>query len=318
MDEMRLLQQLGDETGLPAAERLQPARSRLAAAMAATAAQSSAPAVSTVLAAPPRSRRPARRPARRLVLSGVAAAGLAAAIASVLVLVPDQLGGSTPPARADATQVLRNAAAAALRVPDVDPRPDQFVYIRSQEGPELRESWMSVDGTRDGLIIETSAAGRTELVVPGCRNGRAVALKGSRVVPGQTEPCTPAPAYRADLPTDAAAMRAFLTANASGEPGDANALGKDVLYYLDGYLRPRTRAALYEAAATMPDLRTVPSAKDAAGRPGIGITWPSTNGPGEIVLVFDPGTYTFLGVGGPAGGSAVLAVAIVDRAGQPA
>ncbi|MEV4542980.1 CU044_5270 family protein [Micromonospora echinaurantiaca] len=315
MDEMRLLQQLGDETGLPAAERLQPARSRLATAMATTAVHSSAPAVSTVLAAPPRS----RRPARRLVPSGVAAAGLAAAIASVLVLVPDQLGGRTPPARADATQVLRNAAAAALQVPDVDPRPDQFVYIRSQEGRELRESWRSVDGTRDGLIIETSAAGRTELVVPGCRNGRAVAVKGNRVVPGETEPCTPEPAYRADLPTDATAMRAFLTANASGEPGDANALGKDVLYYLtDSYLRPQTRAALYEAAATLPDLRAVPSAEDAAGRPGIGITWPSTGGSGGPVLVFHPETHTFLGVGGSAGGSAVLAVAIVDRAGQPA
>ncbi|SCG77569.1 hypothetical protein GA0070609_5412 [Micromonospora echinaurantiaca] len=315
MDEMRLLQQLGDETGLPAAERLKPARGRLAAAMAATAAEPSAPAASTLPATPPRS----RRPAWRLVLGGVAAAGLAAAIASVLVLAPDQLGGSTPPARADAPQVLRNAATAALRAPDVDPRPDQFVYIRSQEGSELRESWRSVDGTRDGLIVETAAAGRTKWVVPGCRNGRAVAVKGNLVVPGETERCTPEPAHRADLPTDAAAMRAFLAKNASGETGDANALGKDVLYYLtDSYLRPRTLAALYEAAATMPDLQAVPSAKDAAGRPGIGITWPSTNGSGELVLVFHPETYTFLGVGGPAGGSAVLAVAVVDRVGQTA
>lgn len=313
MDEMRLLQQLGDETGLPAPERLMPARSRLAAVLAATAAQSSAPAVSTVPAAPPRS----RRPAWRLVLSGVAAAGLAAAVASVLVLAPDRIGGSTPPARADATQVLQNAAAAALRMPDVDPRPDQFVYVRSQEGGELRESWRSVDGTRDGLIIETAAAGRTEVIVPGCRNGRAVAVKGNRVVPGETEPCTPEPAYRADLPTDAAAMRAFLAKNASGETGDTNALGKDVLHHLtDSYLRPRTRAALYQAAATMPDLQAVPSATDAAGRPGIGITWPSTGGAGELVLVFHPETHTFLGVGGPAGGSAVLAVAVVDRVGQ--
>ncbi|MDO3701605.1 CU044_5270 family protein [Micromonospora sp. C28SCA-DRY-2] len=315
MDEMRLLQQFGEETGLPAAERLAPARSRLATAMAATVAGSSAPAASTVRPMPSRP----RRTPRRLVLSGVAAVGLAAAIASALVLVPDRFGGSTPPAQADATQVLRNAAVAALRVPDVEPRPDQFVYIRSQEGSELRESWRSVDGTRDGLIVETAAAGRTEWVVPGCRNGRAVPVKGNTVVPGETEPCTPEPAYRADLPTDAAAMRAFLAKNASGDPGDANALGKDVLHYLsDSYLRPRARAALYEAAATMPDLQAVPSAKDAAGRPGIGVTWSSTNGPGEIVLVFHPETHTFLGVGGPAGGSAVLAVAIVDRVGQPA
>ncbi|MEU5947989.1 CU044_5270 family protein [Micromonospora sp. NPDC047465] len=299
-------------TGLPAAERLELARSKLEAAMAATAAEP-LPAVSTLHPTPSRS----RRPAWRLVLSGVAAAGLAGAITSVLVLVPDQPGGSTPPARADATQILQNAAAAALRVRDVDPRPDQFVYTRLQQGRDLRESWTSVDGTRDGLVIETSAAGRTEVVVPGCRNGRAVVLKGGRVVPGETERCTPAPAYRAGLPTDAAAMRAFLAEDAKGEPGDANAVGKEILHYLtDSYLHPRTLAALYEAAATMPDLQAVKPVKGTAGRPGIGITWPSTHGSGEIVLVFHPDTYTFPGVGGPAGGSAVLALAIVDRVGQ--
>ncbi|MEU8298592.1 CU044_5270 family protein [Micromonospora sp. NPDC048909] len=313
MDEMRLLQQVGDETGLPTAERLAPARTRLTTVMTAMAAPSPALTTSTVSPTPPRS----RRPVWRLVLTGVAAAGVAASLASVLVLAPDPLGGSTPAARADAAQVLRNAAAAALEVPDVSPRPGQFVYSRSQEGPGIRESWQSVDGTRDGLVIETSAAGRTEMVVPGCRNGRAAVVKGEQVVPGKTERCIPAPAYRADMPTDAAAMRAFLTEHRSGEPGDANAAGKDVLYYLtDSYLRPRSRAALYEAAATTPDLQAVEHVKDGAGRSGIGITWPSTGGPGQVVLVFHPETYAFLGVGGSAGSSAVLALAVVDRVGQ--
>ncbi|MEH1058379.1 hypothetical protein V6U89_24610 [Micromonospora sp. CPCC 206171] len=124
------------------------------------------------------------------------------------------------------TAGLRNAATAALRVPDVDPWPDQFVYSRSQEGPGIRESWMSVDGTRDGLVIETSATGRTESIVPGCRNGRAAVFKGDEVVPGRTERCTPAPAYCAYLPTDADAMRTFLIEHRQGEPGDANAAGK--------------------------------------------------------------------------------------------
>ncbi|MBM0256112.1 CU044_5270 family protein [Micromonospora sp. 4G55] len=310
MDEMRLLQQLGDETELPTAERLSAARTRLTTAMT---AESSVPLTPTVPSTRPRP----RRPAWRLVLSGVVSAGAAAALVSVLVLAPDRFGGDTPAARADASQVLRNAATAALRVPDVEPRPDQFVYSRSQEGPGTRESWMSVDGTRDGLVIETSATGRTETVVPGCRNGRAAAVKGGQVVPGVTARCTPAPAYRADLPTDADAMRTFLIEQRSGEPGDANAAGKDVLYYLTGsYLRPRTLAALYEAAATTPDLRAVEHVKDGAGRSGIGISWPSTRGSGEIVLVFHPETYTFLGVGGSAGSSAVLALAIVDRVGQ--
>ncbi|MGK5443564.1 CU044_5270 family protein [Micromonospora sp. URMC 105] len=305
MDDLRLLRQIGQETPPATTEQLASARGRLLAAMTPPS-----PAPTTI--------RPTTRKSWRLVLGGMAAAGVAAAITSVLVLAPDRLGGDVPAARADAGQVLRNAAAAALRVPDVTPRPGQFVYSRSQEGRGMRESWMSVDGTRDGLIVETSAAGRTEWIVPGCRNGRAAVLKGGEIVPGRTERCTPAPAYRADLPTDAAAMRTFLAGNRSGEPGDANAAGKDVLYYLtDSYLRPRTLAALYEAAATTPGLRAVEQAKDGAGRAGIGIAWPSTRGSGEIVLVFHPESYAFLGVGGSAGSSAVLARDIVDRVGQP-
>ncbi|MGC4809359.1 CU044_5270 family protein [Micromonospora sp. DT228] len=310
MDEMRLLQQLGGETGLPTIERLEPARTRLTTAMTTLA---SVPVTTSALPAPPRS----RQPGWRLVLSGVAAASVAASLAAVLILAPDRLGGSTPAARADAAQVLRNAAAAALELPDVNPRPHQFVYSRSQEGPEIRESWQSVDGVRDGLLIETATDGRTEIILPGCRNGRSAVTRGDQVVPGETERCVPTPAYRADMPTDAAAMRAFLTKNRSGEPGDANAAGKDLLYYLsEGYLRPRSRAALYEAAAATPGLRAVEHAKDGAGRSGIGITWSSTGGPGQIVLVFHPETYAFLGVGGSAGSSAVLALAIVDRVGQ--
>ncbi|MFJ2084971.1 CU044_5270 family protein [Micromonospora chokoriensis] len=310
MDEMRLLQQLGGETGLPTVERLQPARARLTTAMTAASA---APTTTTTSPMPPRS----RRPVWKLVLSGVAAAGVAASLALVLVLAPDPLSGSTPAARADAAQVLRNAADAALEVPDVNPRPNQFVYSRRQEGLAIRESWQSVDGTRDGLVVETSTAGRVEIVVPGCRNGRAAVVKGDHVVPGETERCVAAPAYRADMPTDAAAMRAFLTKHRSGEPGDANVAGKDVLYYLnDGYLRPRSRAALYEAAASSSGLQAVENVKDGAGRSGVGITWPSTGGPGQVTLVFHPEAYTFLGVGGSAGSSAVLALAIVDRVGQ--
>src|SRR5829696_2991055 len=100
MDEMRLLQQFGDETELPTAERLSPARIRLTTAMT---AESSVPMTSTVPSTLPRR----NRPAWRLVLGGVASVGVAASLAAVLVLAPDRLGGSTPAARADATQVLR-------------------------------------------------------------------------------------------------------------------------------------------------------------------------------------------------------------------
>ncbi|OHX03300.1 CU044_5270 family protein [Micromonospora sp. WMMB235] len=302
MDEMRLLQRLGDETELPADERLGAARTRLVGAMTTTVAEPV---------------RRARRPAWRLVLTGVATASVAASLAAVLVLAPDRIGGSAPAARADARQVLRDAAAAALRLPDVEPRPDQFVYTRMQDGPQLRESWASVDGTRDGLVVEHPAGGRQEFVLPGCRDGRAKMYKGGQLLPG-TEPCVPSPAYDPAVPTDATAMRAYLDKHRSGEPGDVNAAAKDVLSLLgDSYLRPRSRAALFEAAAATPGLEVVEKATDGAGRSGVGVRWPSPGrSPALMVLVFDPRTYAFLGVGGEAGTSAVLSVAVVDRVGQ--
>ncbi|MBE1492827.1 CU044_5270 family protein [Plantactinospora soyae] len=300
MDDLRLLQQAGREIPLATPDQLAPARDRLLAAMTTT------PATPTTI------RREARR-GWRFVFGGVAAAGVAAAIVSVLVLAPDRVGGDLPAARADASQVLRNAAAAALRLPDATPRPDQFIYTRTQEGKETRESWLSVDGTRDGLVRTASADGGSNSVLPGCRDGRAAVVKGDQVLPGRTEPCTLEPGYRSDLPTDAAAMGAYLTENRSGEPGSVNSAGKDVYYFAGAYLRPRTRAALYEAAATVPGLRAVENVTDGAGRPGIGIAWPSTGRSGEMILVFEPESYAFLGV---SGASAVLDLAVVDKVGQ--
>ncbi|GAA4578943.1 CU044_5270 family protein [Micromonospora coerulea] len=300
MDDMQLLRQLGAEIPPATPELLSSARNRL---LAATTPASPAPT---------KIRHSTRR-SWRLVLSGVAAAGIAAAVTSVLVLAPDRFGGDAPAAKANATQVLRNAATAALQVPDVTPGPDQFIYRRIKDGPSTHESWLSVDGTRDGLVRETSAGNRTETPVPGCRNGRAAAVKGGQMVPGRTEPCTSEPAYRPDMPTDATAMGAYLAEHRSGEPGSVNAAGKDVLYLAESYLRPASRAALYEAAAAVPGLRAVENVTDGAGRSGIGIAWPSTNGGEEIVLVFDAETYAFLGASGY---SAVLTLAVVDEIGQ--
>ena len=113
-------------------------------------------------------------------------------------------------------------------------------------------------------------------------------------------------------------MRAFVAENAKGDrPTPMPPARRSSTTSPTAYLRPRALAALYEAAATMSDLQAVKPVMDAAGRPGIGITWPSTRGSGEIVLVY-PETCTFLGLGGPAGGSAVLALAIVDRVGHRA
>lgn len=301
MDDMRLLQRIGEEVPPATPEHLASARARLLAAMAPTA-----PAPAPV-------RRTTRR-SWRLVFGGLVAAGVAAAVTSVVVLAPEGIGGDVPAAKADASQVLRNAAAASLRTPDIVPRSDQFIYRRTQSGQSLHEVWHSVDGTRDGMVRQTTPAGGTEtIILPGCRNGRVAVIKGNKALPGRTEPCTPESAYRTDVPTDAAAMRTYLAERHSGQSGSVNAVGKDVHVLAHSYLRPQSRAALYEAAAVTPGLRAVENVSDGAGRPGIGITWDSPGGRGQNVLVFDARTYAFLGTQGT---SAMLTLTVVDKVGQ--
>ncbi|TDC28134.1 hypothetical protein E1211_28445 [Micromonospora sp. 15K316] len=302
MDDIRLVRELSGNAPLPNSGDLTPARDRLVAAMGAEQPGGELP------------RRPARRTrrVRRLLVAGWATAGVAAALAAVLVLVPDRIGGQVPAAHAEATQVLHGAAAAALQLPDVEPRPDQFIYTKTRSGASTDESWLSVDGTHDGLLRQTPATDDENTPLPGCRDGRAAVTKGGRMDPRQTEPCTPSPAYLPDLPTDPDAMLDHLNENYRGEPGDSNALGKDVHDLLASkYLRPRVRAALFEAAARIPGLTVVPDVQDGAGRPGIGIAWSHEGKSG--VLVFDEESHTFLGT---AGTSAMLEVAVVDEVGQ--
>lgn len=308
MDELQLVRELGDETPFPDQAALAPARDALMAGIA--------------------GRGPVRLRKRRsrYALVGTAAIGLAAAVAATIVLMPaDQpvTGGNAATAPSadssaevtDPVRLLARAARTARDDTSAPPRADQFVYARSagEGGPE-REIWQSVDGTHDGLLHHADGS-KTPL--PGCRDGQAAVVKGPEVLPGVTEPCEPRPAYRSDLPTDVDGMLAYLDANASGEPGSVNARGKDVLGLInESLLPPLSRAALYDAAARVPGLSVVPDARDAAGRPGVGITWPVPAGSKAeakpVVIVFDEDTYELLGTNF----HAITALAVVDQAGQ--
>jgi hypothetical protein len=305
MDDLTLVRELGDETPLLNHAGLAPARERLLAGMT--------------------GRAPVRLLKRRsrFTIVGGTAIGLAAAIATVITLAPlgDQapneqgtVAGQPPDAKTDAVQVLRLAAARTLSQPQVEPRADQFVYARTEGKWGTREFWQSVDGTQDGALINS---GGTTMPFPGCRDGRSAMVKGDQVVPGVFEDCVPRPGYRSDLPTNTDAMLAYLDQHASGEPGDVNARGKDVLFLIEeSYLPAATRAALFEAAGKVPGLKVVPNTADGAGRPGIGITWPvppgSASAAKPMVLVFDASTYEFLGTPD----SAVTNLSIVDHSGQ--
>ncbi len=285
MDEMQLLRDFAGPAELPARDDLARRRADLLAATA------------------------ARRPARRWVWGSVTAAGLAAAATAVFALTP--AAPPAPPAAAGPVEFLYRAAAAARAQPDVEPRPDQFLYTRTRlaDGRE-NEFWASADGTHDGFEVLFGH----ESVIAGCRDGKRVQREGrGRTV---TSRCEPRPAAHPDLPTDADAMLAYLHKSTYGEGDTRHDLGTEVVDLAGGYLRPAARAALYEAVAKVPGLVARTDAQDAAGRPVLGITWSSTTEHGignQDEFLFDPVTFAYVGSGTT---GAVVGQGIVDEVRQ--
>ncbi|GHG33920.1 MULTISPECIES: CU044_5270 family protein [Amycolatopsis] len=285
MDEMQLLRDFAGPAGLPGREDL--ARKRAELLAAATA-----------------------RPRRRRVLwGGVTAAGLAAAAAAAVVLTPAATPVPPDPGP-EPVRILHAAAAKARALPDVVPRPDQFVYTKTRlaDGRE-NETWASVDGTHDGLQFLYGH----EASLAGCRDGKRVQHEShGRTV---TNRCVPHPAAPTDLPTDADTMLAYLHKSTHGEGDTLHDLGSEVIELAEGYLRPAVRAALYEAVAKVPGLVARTDAKDATGRTVLGVTWDSTTVHGignQAEFLFDPVTFAYRG----SGTDAVVSQGIVDAVRQ--
>lgn len=307
MDDLALLKDMADDTPLPSACDLAPARARLQTVFATSD-------TSVTTDAPTDSALPARRRWRRYVLSGAAVVGLAAAITAVVALAPLEDAGIQPPsAQAEAARVLHLAADATRSLPDVAPRPDQFIYAKTVEGdpgtqPVTGEQWRSVDGSREGLYIGSNGWRET---VPPCVPGPVKNSDGGYV----PNACGP-PAYEPDLPTDGPAMAEYLRGVMNARP-DPNprvpaSMGNEILRILSvSYVRPATLAALFDAIAELDGLSVVEHAEDRAGRSGIGVRW--MDGNRSDTLVFDAETHAFMGMSGY---TATLATAIVDEVGQ--
>jgi hypothetical protein len=173
-----------------------------------------------------------------------------------------------------------------------------------------RDVWLSIDGSKAGLLIQTEAKTGKKYHVPLERDGTK--------------------AFLTTLPTDPKAMRAWLyevSAGTAAENGpDAAAWDKIGETMREKYLPPAARAALFEAAATVPGT-TLQKQADLAGRKGVAVSLLS--GPVRFDYIFDAKTYEFLGervvvVGHlppyPKGvvsrWTAQLRMTVVDRAGQ--
>ncbi|MEV6527270.1 CU044_5270 family protein [Longispora sp. NPDC051575] len=327
VDELRLVHELGQDTPLRTADELSDVRTRLMLSFTASQAEpavtgrraglvvaaANVPAGVTLTAVPeavelgtPRTVRPPRRKFRFALGFGLPALTAAAVVAGLLILAPaDPITGPTQPAHA--ADILHRAAVSAATLPDVEPRPDQFLYVKRTVG----ELWLSMDGTRDGQMTQ---AGSPEVSpLPGCRNGRKATVdRYDKIQPSITEPCVPRPAYP-KLPDTADGMLAYLNGEAAGNTSPTNAAAKEAMDLLEArYLRPKARAALFEALSRFEGVTVVPDAVDGAGRHGIGIGW-SHYGSALQVLVFDKQSHEYLGM---SGGGGVSELSIVDAAGQ--
>jgi len=259
----------------------------------------------------------------RLILAG--AAGIAACVAlAVTALLPGSGSGShTSQARVHldrtAASVLHRAALAALRLPARTPQPDQFVYVEWANGVRTRQlyqAWLSVDGTRNGLI---RSGGRSS-VDPGCHHGHQAGQHGYS--------CVPAPAFLPGMPATPRGVLRYLEKTYGLRLGTGKKSLDRLGTTVDGllsftYLLPRQRAALYELLAQTPGFTVVPHAADVIGRQGIGVSWALPRG-GDIIIIFDRRTYAELGLIAKGSGKdrnyefgrALLKIAIVSKTGQ--
>jgi hypothetical protein len=310
MDEMTLLRELGEEIDTTTGAGAPAPRTRHR--------------VVTGIAAGGRGRR--RTPhllPRHAVPVGAALLAGGMAVAGVQVLGDDAPGPAAPPvargeagATLDARTILL-AAARTARGTDVPvPDPRSFVYTRTKErgmGGEAtgdggidwerfattREAWLSVDGSRDGAV---TPSGSTDLV----------AIPAGELAE---------PAYGGHLPRTAKGMREYLYRRAADDDvafADAVGLAQETL------LPAATRAALFEAMATIPGVEVVPDARNIDGERGVAIARAGTHIRDELIFsrdghrVIGQRTVVASDAGDhPAGTvlytTAVLEVAVVDQ-----
>ncbi|MGY0236827.1 CU044_5270 family protein [Longispora urticae] len=262
--------------------------------------------------------------------------GLAAVIAAgMFVVQTSTVGGLPPVANAEAGVVLHGAADSARQDPELTARPDQYVYVESvtwypkegEPGQTTVRTWLSVDGTRDGLVSSglPDRTGAAEHPLPGCRDGRAAEWEqGGALSTDRTRPCTPEPGYLAEVPVDPVRARAKLYQDTEGDDRDQQAFAAVGALLTGGYVAPAARAALFTAVATIPGVQVVRDVADAAGRLGVAVA--RTDRGTRYELLFDPATYALRGwQQRPVDGTmdmrmlrpvAFVRVAVVDRAGQ--
>lgn len=240
-------------------------------------------------------------PEHRLAFSLSAAAAIAVVLTVGILLVA---GRNAPEAVAGTLQRL--ARVAGRQPPAAAPGPGQFLYTKTQgiqsESsfdwtvllPEMRESWISPDGS--GRILTK----RGPPSFPSERDRRAFRAEGSPGVKVGTTVDQKFPSgglhYRdlSDLPADPARLGKLIDERKieHGVPGDAESFVIIGELLHETYTRPAVRKALFEVAAKIPGVRSLGAVTDPVGRVGIGVAL-TAHGTRHS-LIFDPRTSDLL------------------------
>ncbi|MGK5553339.1 CU044_5270 family protein [Actinomadura kijaniata] len=240
-----------------------------------------------------------RRSPRRGWAAGLVAVGAVAAAAGAVAVVP---GAEKPRVRpsatepvvrlASASEVLRRAADAAGREPDLNPRDDQYLHIRSIDNANgiRREFWRSVDGRKASVLHRD----------PCTPSGREACTGSFR------EERRPTSFYRR-LPTDPKALEAWFRRDIGagytfekGKPTMEQRIWMEIEgTLLEQYVPPKLRAAMFTVVSRMPGGRVINGITDPTGRPAVAVTmpgkvWEGGGSRGEIV--FDRRTFQVIGL----------------------
>jgi hypothetical protein len=267
----------------------------------------------------------------QLVTAAVVAVGCVVALTVSQTGQPASRSGSQPgshpgPAAAlTAQSVLHQAELAAFSLPaTATPKPSQFVYtkeyLKQNNMKGISQNWVSVDGKRIGRQEFPGMQGTN----PACVNGYWQFGPGD----WNRQHCTvfEAAAFEPGMPTNPAALRPYLIKHYTSVPYSPDQLLLTIGQVLmTVYLTPAQLAAVLHVLAQTPGLTVVPKATDVTGRTGVGIRAPAFGGDSIDTFIFNPKTYTVLGVNevgvashmkGSFEYQALLRTAIVNHPGQ--
>ncbi|MEV6205845.1 CU044_5270 family protein [Kitasatospora sp. NPDC051914] len=255
---------------------------------------------------------------------------------------PNASAASGTPVKPSApVQLLDRIAQVAAAKPAPEVKDSQFVHVKSlvkfpdgtPDGPipgklHEREVWLSVDGSRKGLLLDRTLVSGTD---PESLRRDGANPDGTLPLDTNTSPDLHGPTYRylAGLPTDPDEMFKLL----NSEPRTERWTEQRPFGTIGDLLReqiapPAVAAALYRAAAKIPGVEVIEDSVDASGRHGVAVGLTSSAGV-RVEWIFDRKTFEYLGErqivvsagtfgkpGDVVAETAVLSRAIVDKPGQ--